>query len=287
MFGAMAGLLVVALCVPEAFGDRALAFAVAYGVVRLGHIALFLIASRDDARAPPLGRRLRASAPRIVDRAARRRRRSSTAARRRRSGCVAILLDWGAPALFGVERVATGPRPLRRAAQPRDHPRPRRVDRGARRRRRGRPHRARDRRRRARDRARGGPVVDLLRRRRPRDRAAPRCRRPRAVSATRSLATRTPTCTSRWSPGSCSAPSGSSEILAHVDEPLDAVHAFALLGGTAIYLLAHVALRLRNARTINVERLALAVVLVRADPGGGRTSTRWSRSSPSTSSSGR
>ena len=29
----------------------------------------------------------------------------------------------------------------------------------------------------------------------------------------------------------------------------------ALLGGTALYLLAHVALRLRNAGTINVERL--------------------------------
>jgi hypothetical protein len=42
--------------------------------------------------------------------------------------------------------------------------------------------------------------------------------------------------------------------------PLDGIHAFALLGGTAIYLLAHVALRLRNARTLNVERLLLAVV---------------------------
>ena len=39
------------------------------------------------------------------------------------------------------------------------------------------------------------------------------------------------------------------------------MHAFALLGGTAIYLLAHVALRLRNARTINVERLVLALGL--------------------------
>jgi low temperature requirement protein LtrA len=54
---------------------------------------------------------------------------------------------------------------------------------------------------------------------------------------------------------------GLSETLAHVDEPLDAVHAFALLGGPAIYLLAHVALRLRNAHTVNVERFALAVVL--------------------------
>ena len=49
--------------------------------------------------------------------------------------------------------------------------------------------------------------------------------------------------------------------LVHVEEPLDEVHAFALLGGTAIYLLAHTALRLRNAGTINVERLVLAVVL--------------------------
>ena len=39
------------------------------------------------------------------------------------------------------------------------------------------------------------------------------------------------------------------------------MHAFALLGGTAIYLLAHVALRLHYARTINVERLGLAIVL--------------------------
>jgi hypothetical protein len=39
------------------------------------------------------------------------------------------------------------------------------------------------------------------------------------------------------------------------------VHAFALLGGTAIYLLAHVALRFRNARTVNVERLVLSIVM--------------------------
>ncbi len=48
MFGAMAALLVVALCVPEAFGDTALLFAIAYGLVRAAHIALFLLASRDD-----------------------------------------------------------------------------------------------------------------------------------------------------------------------------------------------------------------------------------------------
>jgi hypothetical protein len=48
---------------------------------------------------------------------------------------------------------------------------------------------------------------------------------------------------------------------AHVDSPLDTVHAFALLGGTAIYLLAHIGLRLRNAGTVNVERLVPAILL--------------------------
>jgi low temperature requirement protein LtrA len=48
MFAAMAGLLIVAICVPEAFDSLALEFALAYGVVRAGHIALFMLASRDD-----------------------------------------------------------------------------------------------------------------------------------------------------------------------------------------------------------------------------------------------
>jgi low temperature requirement protein LtrA len=48
IFAAMAALLVVALCVPGAFGGSALLFACAYGVVRAAHIALFLLASRDD-----------------------------------------------------------------------------------------------------------------------------------------------------------------------------------------------------------------------------------------------
>ncbi len=48
IFGAMAALLVVALSVPGAFGSEALLFACAYAVVRLGQIALFLVASRDE-----------------------------------------------------------------------------------------------------------------------------------------------------------------------------------------------------------------------------------------------
>jgi low temperature requirement protein LtrA len=48
IFGAMAALLLVSLCVPEAFGSLALAFALIYGVVRTAHIALFMLASPDD-----------------------------------------------------------------------------------------------------------------------------------------------------------------------------------------------------------------------------------------------
>jgi low temperature requirement protein LtrA len=48
IFAAMAGLLVVALCVPEAFDDAALLFACAYGLVRAAHIVLFMVASRGD-----------------------------------------------------------------------------------------------------------------------------------------------------------------------------------------------------------------------------------------------
>ena len=49
MFAAMAAGLVAALSVPDAFGDDALAFACAYGIVRAAHIWLFTIASRDEA----------------------------------------------------------------------------------------------------------------------------------------------------------------------------------------------------------------------------------------------
>jgi low temperature requirement protein LtrA len=48
IFAAMAAFLIAALSVPQAFGDLALTFALAYGVVRAAHIALMLIASRDD-----------------------------------------------------------------------------------------------------------------------------------------------------------------------------------------------------------------------------------------------
>jgi low temperature requirement protein LtrA len=48
MFAAMAAFLVATLCLPGAFGSEAVLFACAYAVVRGAHIALFMIASRDD-----------------------------------------------------------------------------------------------------------------------------------------------------------------------------------------------------------------------------------------------
>ncbi len=48
MFAAMGAFLIAALCVPGAFGRDALAFAIAYAAVRIAHIFLFLLASRED-----------------------------------------------------------------------------------------------------------------------------------------------------------------------------------------------------------------------------------------------
>jgi len=47
-----------------------------------------------------------------------------------------------------------------------------------------------------------------------------------------------------------------------VSDPLETVPAFALVGGLATYLLAHVAFRYRNTHTIAKRRLLLSVVLL-------------------------
>src|SRR3954470_6273753 len=49
IFAAMAAFLIAALAVPDSFGDDAIALAVAYGVVRLAHVALFMLASRGES----------------------------------------------------------------------------------------------------------------------------------------------------------------------------------------------------------------------------------------------
>jgi low temperature requirement protein LtrA len=55
---------------------------------------------------------------------------------------------------------------------------------------------------------------------------------------------------------------GVKKTLGHVEDPLELVIAFALLGGTALYLLGHVAFRYRHIRTVNTRRAVLAGALL-------------------------
>lgn len=59
---------------------------------------------------------------------------------------------------------------------------------------------------------------------------------------------------------------GSKTTIAHVDEHLATVPAAALCGGTALYLLGHVALRLRTIRTLNRQRAITAVLALALIP---------------------
>jgi low temperature requirement protein LtrA len=258
MFVAMAGLLIVALCLPEAFGDRALLFAIAYGVVRVAHIALFLIASRDDpalrrsvvglAVSSAVGIGLLTGAAFL-----------SGGAQEGLWG-LAILLDWGGPAVFGMQGwklvpghfaerhglviiLALGESIVALGVGAR-------VDLTA------------------------GvitaavlgvalaaalwwtyfDVVALVTARRLA--AAPEGRARNMLARDSYSYLHFPMVA-----GIVLASFGLEETLAHVDDPLAAVAAFALVGGVAFYLLAHVALRLRNAHTFNRQRLVLGIGL--------------------------
>ena len=61
---------------------------------------------------------------------------------------------------------------------------------------------------------------------------------------------------------------GLKEALLHVHHELTNVEAAAMFGGAAIYLLAHVAFRLRNVHTLNRQRLVAAGVLFALIPAG-------------------
>jgi low temperature requirement protein LtrA len=101
MFAAMASLLVAALCVPEAFDDSALLFAGAYAVVRAAQLGLFVLASRDD---PALRRSVTGLAGSsaigvgLLVAAA-----FTNGAAQGALWALALLLDMGGPYLFGAE----------------------------------------------------------------------------------------------------------------------------------------------------------------------------------------
>ena len=74
---------------------------------------------------------------------------------------------------------------------------------------------------------------------------------------------------------------GLKKTLGHVEEPLKLVPAVALLGGTAMYLLAHVAFRLRNVHRFSASGCCARSCSSRSSPppSSSRRSPRW-RSSP-------
>ncbi len=101
MFVAMAAFLVAALAVPEAFGDDAMVLAVAYGVVRTAHIALFLLASRDEPALRHSVWALAASTAIAVGLLVA--GALATGGTRELLWLLALVLDMGGPFLFGAE----------------------------------------------------------------------------------------------------------------------------------------------------------------------------------------
>jgi low temperature requirement protein LtrA len=260
IFGAMAALLVVALCVPGAFSNTALEFACAYVLVRVGQIALFTVASRDD---PTLRRAVitglvgsTASAAGLLVAAS-----FTHGALQLALWAIALVLDMSGPLFFGsdgwklvpghfAERhglivlIALG-ESIVAIGVGAGHG----VDLGV--------------------------VVaavlgvavaaelwwlyfDVV-----------------AIVAARRLARaevgREQNTMARDSYSYLHLPMvtgivllalGLKKTLAHVEDPLKLVPAAALLGGTALYLLAHVAFRYRHVHTVNTRRLGLAVLLL-------------------------
>jgi low temperature requirement protein LtrA len=63
---------------------------------------------------------------------------------------------------------------------------------------------------------------------------------------------------------------GAKKVLAHVDEPLETVPAFALCVGVALYLLSHDAIRYRSVRTVNSRRCLAGVACAALTPAATR-----------------
>jgi low temperature requirement protein LtrA len=100
IIASMAALLVVALCVPQAFGDTALLFACGYGVFRLLHIALFVVSARGS---PTLARSVRGLAISTAIGTSLLVAASFAGSWQEALWVVAIALDAGGPFFFGVD----------------------------------------------------------------------------------------------------------------------------------------------------------------------------------------
>jgi low temperature requirement protein LtrA len=262
MFAAMAGLLLASICIPQAFGDLAVEFAIAYGIVRAAHIALFVLASRDDldlrhsvgtlAVSTTIGVGLLLAGALVGG-----------------SGqtvlwVIALVLDVGGPFFFGAagwklvaghfaERhgliiiIALGESIVAIGAGSHG------LDWGK---------------------ATAAvlgiglaaamwwiyfDVVAIVAGRRLAEAEPGRVQNEMARDSYSYMHF-------LMVAGIVLAALGLKTTLAHVSDPLGTVPTFALLGGIALYLLGHVAFRYRHVRTINRERLGLAVLLIAAVP---------------------
>jgi low temperature requirement protein LtrA len=259
IFVAMAALLVVGLCVPEAFGDAGLIFAAAYAVVRVAHIALFMLASRDDplfrksvvglAISTAIGVGLLVGAS------------FADGALQGGLWAVALLLDSGGPYLFGADGwklvphhfcerhgliviIALGESIVAIGVGAHEH-----VDLGI-----------------VVAAAVGMAIAaaqwwlyfDVVYLVAARRLAAAEVGREQNEMARDSYSyLHFPMVA-----GIVLVALGMKKTLGHVEDPLEVVPAAALLGGSAIYLLSHVGFRYRHVHTINTRRLGLAVLLV-------------------------
>jgi low temperature requirement protein LtrA len=259
MFAAMAAMLVAALCVPGTFGGDALLFAAAYAAVRAAHIELFMLASRDDPglRHSVVGLAIStAIGVGILVAAA-----FAPSGLRVALWCAALAFDIGGPVLFGVEGwklspshfaerhgaiiiIALGESIVAIGAGATAH-----VDAG-------------------------GvaaavlgvvvavafwwlcfDVVAIVAERRLLKAGAGRERN--AIARDSYSLLHLPMVA-----GIALVAVGLKKTLVHVGDPLGVVPAAAMLGGAALYLLAHVAFRWRNLRTLNRQRLLSAALLL-------------------------
>jgi len=265
MFAAMAAFLVCALCVPGAFGAEALLFACAYAAVRAAHIVLFMLASREDPKLRHSVVGLAGSTAVAVGLLL----AGALAGGRLQLGLwgLALVLDMGGPYLFGADGwklvpghfaerhgaiviIALGESIVA-------------IGVGAR--------------------ATIGAgvvlaavlgvviaaalwwayfdVVAIVAGRRLAKAAEGRERNEIARDSYSYLHL-------PMVAGIALIAVGMKRTLVGVDDPLKLVPAAALLGGAAMYLLAHVAFRLRNMRTLNGRRLVCALVLLALLPAG-------------------
>ncbi len=263
MFAAMAAFLIAALCVPRAFSSEALLFACAYTAVRIAHIALFMLASREDAALRKsvigLAGSTAISAALLVLAAF-----TSDGLQLGLWG-VALLLDTGGPFLFGIEGwklvpghfaerhgliiiIALGESIVALGAGAKAG-----LDAGAV------------------AAAVLGMIVAATLWWTYFDVVAPVA--VRRLTQAKEGVERNEIARDSYSyihflmiAGIVLVAVGMKQTLAHVGKPLGGVPAAAMLGGASLYLLAHVAFRLRNVHSVNKQRLLCAVLLLALVP---------------------